>query len=129
METPATPATGLPLVQALVAAPVALAGEDKPGAVAKRTSEQPEPNRRKRQRLLDDTQGHQFIALTRAHLASDMSERYQKILRRAAKLTPTERAALLTKLSGMIQEDQATSLQLLDQSIAVTEHFANKASE
>ena len=38
-------------------------------------------------------------------------------------------AALLTKLSGMIQEDQATSLRLLDQSITVTEHFANKASE
>ena len=108
--------------------PVALAVEDKPDAVAKRTAEHPEPNQRKRPRL-DDTQGHQFIALTRAHLASDMSEKYQKILRRAAKLTPTERAALLTKLSGMIQEDQATSLRLLDHSITVTEHFANKASE
>ena len=58
-----------------------------------------------------------------------MSEEYQKVLRRAAKLTPAERAALLTRLSSMIQEDQTTSLQLLDHSITVTEHFAKKASK
>ena len=108
--------------------PVAPAGNAKPDAVTKRTAEQPGPDQRKRPRL-DDTQGFQFIALTRAHLADDMSEEYQKVLRRTAKLTPTERAALLTRLSSMIQEDQATSLRLLDHSITVTEHFANKASE
>ena len=128
VEDPVTPAAGPPLEQAIVAAPAAPAGGDKAGAVAKRTSEQPGLNRRKRQKL-DDMQGHQFIAQARAHLASDMSEKYQKILRRAARLSPTERAALLTALAGMIQEDQATSLQLLDQSITVTEHFANKTSE
>ena len=77
METAVAPATKLPLVHASVAAPVAPADEAKPDAVAKRTAEQPEPNQRKRQRL-DDAQGLQFIALTRAHLAGDMSEEYQK---------------------------------------------------
>ena len=68
-----------------------------------------------------------FIELTRDYLTNDMSTEYQKMLRRAAKLTPAERAALLTSLAGMIQEDQAKSLQLLEHSITVTEHFTRKA--
>ena len=68
-----------------------------------------------------------FIELTRDYLKNDMSAEYQKVLKRAAKLTPAERAALLTSLADMIQEDQATSLQLLEHSITVTEHFARKA--
>ena len=118
-KTPAkiavAPAVELPVaLLASAAASVAPAGSAKPDAVAKRTLEQSGSDQRKRSRL-DDTQGFQFIAQTRAYLTDDMSEEYQKVLRRAAKLTPAERAALLTKLSGMIQEDQTTSLRLLDQ--------------
>ena len=126
VETAVALATKLPLVHASVTAPVAPADEVKPDAVAKRMAGQPEPSQRKRQRL-DDAQGLQFIALTRDHLMGDMSEEYQRLRRRAAKLTPTERAALLTEVSIMIQEDQATSLRLLGHSITVTEHFAKKA--
>ena len=71
-----------------------------------------------------DEKCFRFIELTRDYLKNDMSAEYQKVLKRAAKLTP---AALLTSLAGMIQEDQATSLQLLEHSITVTEHFARKA--
>ena len=46
----------------------------------------------------DDAQCFHFIALTQAYLADDMSDDYKKALRRAAKLTPAERAALLTTL-------------------------------
>ena len=77
--------------------------------------------------MKDDEKCFHFIELTRAYLTDDMSPEYQKVLRCAAKLTPAERAELLTRLAGMIQEDQATSLQLLEHSITVTEHFAKKA--
>jgi hypothetical protein len=123
-EITVAPAAKLPIVLASVAP----AGGAKPDAVAKRTVEQSGPEQRKRSRL-DDAQGFQFIALTRAYLTDDMSDEYQKVLRRAAKLTPAERTALLTRLSSMIQEDQTTSLKLLDHSITVIEHFAKKASK
>jgi hypothetical protein len=77
----------------------------------------------------DDEKCFHFIELTQAYLTDGMSEEYQKVLRRAARLTPAERAALLTRLASMIQEDQTTSLKLLDHSIIVTEHFAKKASK
>ena len=117
-----------PLAHNSVTAPGAPAEKGKTDADAKRTAEQPEPSRRKRQKL-NDEQGQQFIALTREHLMSGMSEEYQKLRKRAAKLTPTERTALLTEVSIMIGEDQAKSLRLLDHAITVTEHFARKASE
>ena len=74
-----------------------------------------------------DDECFNFIKLTRDYVTNDMSTVYQKMVTRAAKLTPAERAALLTSLAGMIQEDQANTLQLLEHSIAVTEHFARKA--
>ena len=77
----------------------------------------------------DDEKCFHFIELTQAYLTDDMSDEYQKVLRRAARLTPAERAALLTRLASMIQEDQTTSLKLLDHSIIVTEHFAKRASK
>ena len=77
----------------------------------------------------DDAKCFHFIELTQAYLTDDMSDEYQRVLRRAARLTPAERAALLTRLASMIQEDQTTSLKLLDHSIIVTEHFAKKASK
>ena len=53
-----------------------------------------------------------------------MSKGYKKIVTRAANLTPAERAALLGTLAGMIQEDQAKTLRMLEHSIAVSQHFA-----
>ena len=105
-------------------------------AGAKRSAAQSKPEPCKRSKLADarewpaaadDAQCFHFIALTQAYLADDMSDDYKKALRRAAKLTPAERAALLTALAGMMQEDQTKSLELLQHSIKVTDHFAKKA--
>ena len=124
----APPAAAPPLKRAMAAtkaaAPAAAAGRGGVATAAERGTEQPGPIQRKRRKLdVLSAQDHQLIAQARAHLASDMSEKYQEILRRAAELSPTERAALLTALASMIQQDQATSLQLLRQSISMAEHF------
>ena len=58
----------------------------------------------------DDAKCFHFIELTQSYLTDDMSDEYQRVLRRAARLTPAERAALLTALASMIQEDQTKSL-------------------
>jgi len=124
----APPAAAPPLKRAMAAtkaaAPAAAAGRGGVATAAERGTGQPELTRRKRRKLdVLSAHDHQLIAQARAHLASDMSEKYQEILRRAAELSPTERAALLTALASMIQQDQATSLQLLRQSISMAEHF------
>jgi hypothetical protein len=125
-EITVAPAAGAKLP--IVLASVAPAGGAKPDAVAKRKVEQSEPGQRKRSRL-DDAQCFQFIALTQAYLANDMSAGYEEAVKCAAKLSPAERAALLTALAGMMQEDQNKSLELLQHSIKVTDHFAKKATK
>ena len=102
------------------------AGSAKPVAGVKRPAEQSKPEQRKRSKL-NDAQCFQFIALAQAYLADDMSEDYKEAIKCAAKLTPAERAALLTALASMMQEDQTKSLTLLQHSIKVTDHFAKKA--
>ena len=105
-------------------APTATTGGDEVAADAENVAKQPEQGRRKRRRVdVLSAQGQQLIVQARAHLATGMSGKYQEVLKRAAKLAPTERAALLTALANMIQQDQAKSLQLLEQSIVVAEHF------
>ena len=128
LDADSPPATASPSKQTKVAdiakAPTATTDGDEVATDAEKVPEQPEQGRRKRRRVdVLSAQGHQLIAQARAHLASGMSGKYQEILKRAAKLSPTERAALLTALANMIQQDQAKSLQLLGQSIAVAEHF------
>ena len=105
-------------------------GEDAVGADAGHVAKRSEQRQRKRPRADADVlspQGQQLIIEARAHLATGTSGRYQEALKRATKLTPTERAALLPALANMIQQDQAKSLQLLAQSIGVAEHFAAEA--
>ena len=54
---------------------------------------------------------------------------YNNVATHAAKLTPTERVALVASLTHMIQEDQAKTLRLLEHSIIVAQHFAKRVAE
>jgi len=128
-ETTVAPAAGAKLP--IVLASIVPTGSAKPVAGAKRPVEQSGPEQCKRSKL-DDAQCFQFIALTQAYLANDMSAGYEEAVKCAAKLSPAERAALLTALAGMmqeLQEDQNKSLELLQHSIKVTDHFAKKATK
>ena len=126
LDADSPPATASPSKKTKAAdeAKAPTTGGDEVAAEAEKVAEQPEQGRRKRRRVdVLSAQGQQLIVQARAHLATGMSGKYQEVLKRAAKLSPTERAALLTALANMIQQDQAKSLQLLEQSIVVAEHF------
>ena len=55
----------------------------------------------------------QFVRRAEEYIAGGMSADYNGVVARTAMLTPTERAALVSSLAHMIQEDQAKTLRLL----------------
>ena len=65
----------------------------------------------------------EFVRCAEKYVTSDMSADYNNVVERTAKLTPTERAALVSSLAHMIQEDQAKTLRLLEHSVIVAQHL------
>ena len=61
----------------------------------------------------------QFVRRAEKYITSDMCGDYNDFVERTAMLTPTERAALVSSLAHMIQEDQAKTLCLLEHSVIV----------
>ena len=53
----------------------------------------------------------QFVRRAEKYMTSDMSGDYDDVIERIVMLTPIERAALVSSLAHMIQEDQAKMLR------------------